>query len=318
MTRKKISVVTPCYQEEANVRQMADAVRGIMAGYSDYDYEHIFIDNGSLDRSASILRQLASEDERIKVILNARNFGQVRSGYYAILQSSGDAVIALACDFQDPPELIPRFITAWEQGARIVLGVKESASESSLFFGIRSRYYALLERIADVQVVKHATGFGLYDRSVVEALRRIDDPYPYFRGLLAEIGHTPVQISYHQPLRTRGITSQNFWTLYDMALLGIVQHSKAPLRLATILGFLTAIFSLLVGLGYLAYKLLFWDQFSVGVAPMLIGIFFISSVQLVFIGLVGEYLGAVWTHVRKHPHVFERERINFDHTQPRV
>lgn len=308
---KRISIVTPCFGEEHNIREMAVAIRAEMTKHPAYEYEHIFIDNGSTDRSPDILRALASEDSRIKVILNARNFGQVRSGYHALLQANGDAVIGLACDFQDPPELISAFLAAWEAGARIVLGVKETASESALFFGLRSRYYKLLARIADVTVVEHATGFGLYDRTVVDDLRRIDDPYPYFRGLLAEIGHTPAIVRYNQPLRVRGVTSQNFWTLYDMALLGIVNHSKVPLRLATIAGFATALMSLLAGCGYLVYKLLFWNQFSVGIAPLVIGIFFLSSVQLVFIGMLGEYLGAVWTQVRRHPHVFERERLNF-------
>lgn len=311
MALKKISIVTPCFAEEGNIREMASAVRSVMHALPMYEYEHVFIDNGSTDRSPELLRALALEDHRVKVILNARNFGHVRSGYHALLQTTGDAVIGLACDFQDPPELIPTFLDAWEKGARIVLGVKKSASESSFLFRLRGRYYDLLARISDVQLIQHATGFGLFDRSVVEALRRIDDPYPYFRGLLAEIGHTPVLIPYHQPLRVRGVTSQNFWTLYDLALLGVVNHSKVPLRLATIVGFAVAFVSLLSGLGYLVYKLLFWEQFSVGIAPLVIGIFFLSSVQLVFIGLLGEYLGAVWTHVRKHPHVFERERLNF-------
>ncbi len=311
MPPKKISIVTPCFAEEGNVRELAGAVRDVMRTLPMYEYEHVFIDNGSMDQTPALLRALAAQDSRIKVILNARNFGQVRSGYYAMLQTTGDAVIAMACDFQDPPALIPHFVKAWESGAKIVLGVKETAAESKLFYGLRSWYYRLLARIADVQVVKHATGFGLYDRSVVEDLRRIDDPYPFFRGLLAEIGHTPVTVPYHQPLRARGVTSQNFWSLYDVALLGIVHHSKAPLRLATVTGFFIAFLSVLAGFGYLVYKLLFWNQFSVGVAPLVIGMFFLSSVQLVFIGVLGEYLGAVWTHVRKHPHVFERERLNF-------
>jgi glycosyltransferase involved in cell wall biosynthesis len=235
----------------------------------------------------------------------------VRSGYYALLQARGDAVIALACDFQDPPELIPEFLQRWEAGSKVVLGVKESADESGLFYAIRDRYYRTLARIADIELVRQSTGFGCYDQAVIEALRRIDDPYPYFRGLIAEIGYEPALVPFRQPARKRGISSQNFYTLYDLAFLGIVNHSKVPLRMATMSGFALAILSLLTALGYLAAKLLFWNQFSLGIAPILIGFFFLTSVQLFFIGIVGEYIGSIYTQVRHHPHVFEKDRINF-------
>lgn len=310
MSQRTLTIVTPCYQEEANAREMADAIREIMAPLTQYAYEHLFIDNGSTDGTRRILRELAAEDPRIKVILNARNFGHIRSGYHAVLQSQADAVICLACDFQDPPSLIPSFLEHWENGARIVMGVKVEAEESAILYAVRSIYYRALASMADARVVQHATGFGLYDRRVIDDLRRIDDPYPFFRGLLAEIGYSPILVPYKQPLRRAGESSQSFWTMYDIALLGIVHHSKLPLRMAVIAGALCAILSLLTGAGYLAYKLLFWDQFSVGIAPAIIGIFFLAAVQLVFIGILGEYLGAVWTHVRKHPHVFEQERIN--------
>ncbi|MBX9929280.1 MAG: glycosyltransferase family 2 protein [Gemmatimonadaceae bacterium] len=309
--RPLISVVTPCFNEEGNVREMAAAVRAEFAALPAVDYEHLFIDNGSRDGTAARLRELAAEDPRIKVILNTRNFGQVRSGYHALLQTRGDAAIGLACDFQDPPSLIPQFVAAWQAGAKVVLGVKESAEESTAFFALRERYYRMLARISDVEVVRQATGFGLYDRAVVDALRRIDDPYPFFRGLLAEIGYTPTLVPYHQPPRARGLTSQNFWTFYDLALLGVVHHSKIPLRLAALTGFVTAMLSLLAAFGYLGYKLMYWDRFEVGVAPLVIGLFFLASIQLCFVGIVGEYIGAIWTQVRRHPHVFERERINF-------
>ena len=306
-----ISVVTPCFNEEGNAREMYEAIKAIFAELPQYRYEHIFIDNASKDGTARILRALAAEDPRVKVILNARNFGHVRSGYYALLQARGDAVIALACDFQDPPALIPEFLRRWAEGAKVVLGVKESSEESGLFYALRDRYYRLLARIADIELVRQSTGFGCFDQTVIESLRRIDDPYPYFRGLIAEIGHEPSIVPFRQPVRKRGISSQNFYTLYDLAFLGIVNHSKVPLRMATMAGFGSALLSLLVALGYLVYKLLFWSQFSLGIAPILIGFFFLTSVQLFFIGIVGEYIGSIYTQVRHHPHVFEKERLNF-------
>jgi glycosyltransferase involved in cell wall biosynthesis len=311
VTARLISVVTPCYNEEGNAREMYEAIKAIFAARPQYRYEHIFIDNGSKDGTARILRQLAASDPNVKVILNTRNFGHVRSGYYALLQARGDAVIALACDFQDPPELIPEFLEKWEAGSKVVLGVKESAEESGIFYAIRDRYYRTLGRISDVEVVKQSTGFGCFDQVVIAALRRIDDPYPYFRGLIAEIGFEPAIVTYRQPARKRGLSSQNFYTLYDLAFLGVVNHSKVPLRLATMSGFALAAISLLVALGYLMAKLLFWNQFSLGIAPILIGFFFLTSVQLFFIGIVGEYIGSIYTQVRHHPHVFEKERINF-------
>jgi len=306
-----ISVMTPCFNEEGNAREMYEAVKAIFAALPQYRYEHIFIDNGSKDRTPVILRELAAQDKNVKVILNTRNFGHVRSGYHALLQAHGDAVIALACDFQDPPDLIPEFLRRWEAGSKVVLGVKESADESGVFYALRDRYYRMLARIADIELVRQSTGFGCYDQSVIEALRKIDDPYPYFRGLIAEIGHEPSLVPYRQPARARGISSQNFYTLYDLAFLGIVNHSKVPLRMATMTGFALAIVSLLVALGYLAAKLLFWNEFSLGIAPILIGFFFLTSVQLFFIGIVGEYIGSIYTQVRHHPHVFEKDRINF-------
>jgi glycosyltransferase involved in cell wall biosynthesis len=311
MSARLISVVTPCYNEEGNVREMHEAIRRIFASLPQYRYEHLFIDNASKDSTPRVLRALAADDPHVKVILNARNFGQVRSGYYALLQTSGDAVIALACDFQDPPELIPEFLRRWESGSKVVLGVKETSEESGVLWALRGRYYRLLARIADIQVVKQSTGFGCFDRTVIEGLRRIDDPYPYFRGLLAEIGHEPSLVPYRQPVRKKGISSQNFYALYDLAFLGIVNHSKVPLRLATMTGFALAALSLLVAFAYLVYKLLFWNQFTVGIAPILIGFFFLTSVQLFFIGIVGEYIGSIYTQVRHHPHVFEKERLNF-------
>ena len=309
---KLISVVSPCYNEQDNVEALYEAVRKVFAQLPQYRYEHIFIDNASGDRTVEILRELAARDANVKVIVNTRNFGHIRSPYHAILQARGNAVIGMASDFQDPPELIPEFLARWRDGYKIALGVKEQSHERGLFYALRDRYYRALGRISDIEIVRQATGFGLYDRAVVEAIRRMNDPYPFFRGLLAEVGYDVARIPFRQPPRRRGVTSQNFYTLYDIAFLGIVNHSKVPLRLATMIGFATAALSLLVALGYLMYKLVFWQEFSVGIAPLVIGLFFLSSVQLFFVGIVGEYIGSIYTHVRNHPLVFEKERINLN------
>lgn len=306
-----ISVVTPCYNEEANVRELYQRIKAVFDALPAYRYEHIFIDNASRDGTVAVLRELAAADVNVKVIVNARNFGHIRSPYHALLQARGDAVIAMASDLQDPPELIPEFLGLWEQGRKVVMGVKQESDESMLMSWMRGAYYRLLERIADIRVVRQATGFGLYDRLVVDQLRRLDDPYPYFRGLVAELGYATATIPYHQPRRRGGITSNNLYSLYDLAMLGIVSHSKVPLRLATMIGFAMAALSFLVALGYAVAKILFWNQFTLGLAPILIGFFFLSSVQLVFVGIVGEYIGSIYTQVKKLPLVIEVERINW-------
>ena len=310
--KRLLSVVTSCYNEEENVRGLYEAVRAVMAKHPEYRYEHIFIDNASGDGTRRILREMCAADPNVKAIFNARNFGAVRSGIHVLLQARGDAVLALACDFQDPPELLDEFITHWEQGSKIVLGVKTSAAERSTFYAIRGWYYRLLGKISEAPPVVQSTGFGMYDRVVIEHLRRIADPYPFFRGLLSEIGYEPKLVPFHQPQRKRGVSSQNFYSLYDQAFLGITSHSKVPLRLATMLGFVLGVLSVVVGLGYLVAKLMLWNSFSLGVAPILVGFFFLTSVQLFFIGIVGEYVGVIWTHVRDVPHIFELERINFE------
>ena len=263
--RPLLSVVTSCYNEEENVRALYEAVRDVMAKHPRYRYEHVFIDNASRDGTRRILREICAADRNVKAIFNARNFGAVRSGIHVLLQTSGVAVMGLACDFQDPPELLHHFIAQWEAGAKIVLGVKTSAAERSLFYAIRGAYYRLLSRIGSAPPVVQSTGFGMFDRVVIESLRRIKDPYPFFRGLLSEVGYEPALVPYHQPPRRRGITSQNFYSLYDQAFLGITSHSKVPLRLATMAGFVMSVLSVLVGLGYLVAKLIFWDRFSLGI-----------------------------------------------------
>lgn len=309
---KLISVVTPCYNEEENVEECYRRVEDLFASLGKYRYEHIFIDNASTDQTQTILRRLASEDKNVKVILNSRNFGHIRSPYHAFLQARGDAVITFVADLQEPVEALADFLKHWEAGHKIVMGVKVRSSESPVMFTIRRFYYRLVKRMAEVELTNNFYGFGLYDRSVVELLRKMDDPYPYFRGQIAELGFDPIKVEYHQPRRERGITKNNFYILYDVAMQGITSHSKIPLRLATFTGFCLGAASLLIAVAYFVYKLIFWDNFQVGIAPLVIGIFFFSAVQLFFTGILGEYIGAIHTQVLKRPLVIEKERINFE------
>jgi glycosyltransferase involved in cell wall biosynthesis len=311
MSRKKISVVSGCFNEAGNVDELVTRVAKVMETLTGYDYEQIIIDNASTDGTQEILRKLAAGNPKLKVILNARNFGHIRSPYHGMMQAGGDAVIYLASDLQEPPELIPEFVRKWENGAKAVVAIKDSSDESPLFFAVRKLYYRLVEGLAETRTIQNFTGFGLYDRTIMEYCRSLKDPYPYFRGLIAEIGLPVERVSYHQPLRTRGFTKNNLYTLYDMAMLGITNFSKVPLRLAAMLGFCMAIMSLLVALVYLIYKLAFWYSLPIGTAPLVIGLFFFASVQLFFIGILGEYIGAIHTQVLKRPLVVEKERINF-------
>jgi len=306
-----VSVITPCYNEEANVEELHARVRAAMATIDDCDYEHIFIDNASTDRTVAVLKGLAAADAHVKIIVNARNFGHIRSPMHALLEAGGEAVISIVADLQDPPEMIPELIAKWREGFAMVVCTKRSSEEDPMMFWLRKSYYALVEKLSSITTIQNFTGFGLYDRKVVEAVRRFDDPYPYFRGMVAEIGLDICTIPYDQPVRRRGITKNNFYSLYDMAMLGIINLSKVPLRMVTALGFLTACASLLIGLGYLVYKLVFWTRFSVGIAPLVIGLFFLGSVQLVSLGIIGEYVGAIHTHVQKRPYVIEKERIGW-------
>lgn len=310
---KTISILTPCYNEEENVREVYRQVREVMAALPQYEYEHLFIDNASQDHTVDILRELAAEDKRVKVIVNTRNFGHIRSPYHGLLQARGEAVIKLVADLQDPPEMIPEFLRKWEEGYKVVIAVKKESRESRLMFAVRKAYYRLVQRLSEIELVENFTGFGLYDREVIEKLREVDDPYPYFRGLICDLGYERAEIPYTQPQRARGITKNNFYTLYDMAMLGITNHSKVPLRLATMTGFAMSLLSLLVALGYLVYKLVEWKNFQLGMAPLVIGLFFFASVQLIFIGILGEYIGAIHTQVLKRPLVVEKERINFEY-----
>ncbi len=311
--RKLISVITPCYNEEDNVASLVKTVASFFEKVPQYDYEHVFIDNKSVDRTVPILKEIAKTNPRVKLIVNARNFGHIRSPFYGMLQCKGDAVISIVADFQDPPELIIEFLKKWEEGYKVVIGVKKKSKENPIMFAIRKAFYNLLSRVSSggEPPVKNFTGFGLYDQSFIEVLRTLDDPYPYFRGLITELGFDRYEIEYVQPQRAAGKTKNNFFTLYDIAMLGFTNHSKLPLRLSAFLGFFSAVVSLIVAMIYLVYKLIFWSRFQVGTAPMVIGVFFFSSVQLFFIGIIGEYIGAIHTQVRKRPLVIEKERINF-------
>jgi len=309
---KLISVVSPCYNEEGNIEILTERVRELFANLPQYRYEHIIIDNHSTDRTVDILRGIARNDPNVKVIVNARNFGHIRSPQHAFFQAKGDAVIVLLSDLQDPPEMILDFLREWEAGFPIVVAIKNTSDENGLMYRVRSAYYRTVARLTDVKVLEHFTGFGLYDRRVVDILKRdFQDPQPYFRGQIAEIGLPHKALYYHQKRRTRGFTKNNFYTLYDMAMLGITNLSKVPLRLVIFGGFVFAFLSLLAGFGYLIAKLIFWNQFQLGLAPTMIGLFFLGSVQLVALGIIGEYVGSIHTIVQDRPLVTEKERINF-------
>jgi len=312
---KLISVVTGCYNEVENVEVLYHTVQEIFAKHlPNYRYEYVFIDNSSTDGTADVLRRMAREDARVKVIINARNFGHIRSPYHGMLQARGDAVIYIVADFQDPPELIPAFVKKWEAGYKIVVGIKKQSAESPLFFAVRKLYYRIATSLSEVQLLRNFTGYGLYDRKVMDAIRSLKEPYPYFRGLISEVGFEQAAIEYSQPPRRRGLTKNNFYTLIDIALLGITSHSKVPLRLATMMGFGIALMSLLVALGYAVYKLIYWREFTIGMAPVVIGIFFFAAVQLFFTGIIGEYIGNIHTRIMDRPLVVELERLNFDRT----
>ncbi len=309
---KLITILTPCYNEVLNVRDLHRRVKEVAAQMPEYRFELLFVDNASKDGTVDVLRALAAEDPCVKVILNARNFGADRSGMNGLLQAQGDAVGNLAADLQDPPELFIEMIREWEKGIPIIAAIKNSSDENGLMYRVRTAYYRLVARLTNVEVLEHFTGFGLYDRSVIEKIRTdFRDPYPYFRGMIAELGLPVAKIFYNQRRRERGITSNNFYSLYDFAMLGITNLSKVPLRLVIFFGFISALLSFLLGMFYLIYKLAFWNSFTVGVAPVVLGLFFLGSVQLIALGIIGEYVGSIHTLVQNRPLVTEKERINF-------
>ena len=310
---KKLSILIPCYNEEENVAPISEAViRIITEELPAYDYELLFIDNDSKDRTREILRGLCAENPKIKAIFNARNFGQFNSPYHGMMQVTGDCVIQMAADFQDPVEMIPKYVHEWEQGYKIVIGIKTSSQESKLMYGLRSLYYKMIKKFSDVEQIEHFTGSGLYDRDFIEVLRNLKDPTPFLRGIVAELGYKRKEIPYEQPRRRAGKTHNNFYSLYDAAMLSVTSYTKVGLRIATFFGAICSGTCFVIALVYLVMKLIWWDRFPAGTAPMLIGLLFLGSVQILFIGLVGEYILSINQRVMNRPLVIEEERINFE------
>lgn len=309
---KLISIVTPCYNEEGNVEELYQRVKNVMSNeLSSYKYEHIFIDNASTDNTVDTLKKIALTDKNIKIIVNSRNFGHICSPVHGMFQAQGDVIISIVSDLQDPPELIPTFVKEWENGNDIVLAIKRTSEEHNVMFKIRELYYGLLSKVSEREIFKNYTGFGLYDKKVMNAIKTLNDPYPFFRGMIAEVGYKVSKIPYDQPIRVKGITKNNFYTLYDIGMLGIINNSKVPLRMAIFLGVFFGMISFIVGLGYFVAKLIYWDSMSLGIAPLIIMSSFMFSVTLFFIGIIGEYIGAIYTQVLNRPLVFEKERVNF-------
>ncbi len=310
---KKISIVTPCYNEQGNVTELYNQVKKEFENLSDrYCYEHIFIDNVSIDNTRKELLELASRDHNVKLIFNAFNAGHIRSPFYALQQANGDAVMLMVADLQDPPSLIPEFLRKWESGYKVVVGIKNKSRENPIMYAVRTLFYKFIKLISETRQIENFTGFGLYDKSFIHLLGEIKDPYPYLRGIIAEYGGNIGEIYYTQPKRLYGKTSNNFYKLYDIAMLGFVNHSKVPLRVSCFTGFIISICSLLIALFYIIYKLCEWDEFQMGMAPLIIGFFFIMGVQMIFIGIIGEYVGSIFTQVRQRPLVIEERRVNFD------
>lgn len=310
---KKISVLIPCYNEVENVVPMSEAVTGILEGeLSQYDYELVFIDNCSTDGTRDKLEEICAKNKKIKAIFNVTNFGQFNSPFYGMCQTTGDCTISMCCDFQDPVEMIPQFVKEWEDGYKIVSAIKTSSKENPFIRFLRTIYYKMIRNMSDVKMIEHFTGFGLYDKTFIELLRQLDDPMPFLRGIVAEYGFRRKEIEYQQAKRRAGKTKNNFYTLYDAAMLSITSYTKVGLRLATILGFISSGVSLLIALVYLILKLVNWYNFQAGYAPMIIGVYVLGSLQLFFIGLLGEYILNINSRVIHRPLVVEEKRINFD------
>jgi polyisoprenyl-phosphate glycosyltransferase len=306
----KISIVTPTYNEEQNIEKLCLDIKTEFEKLN-LEYEHIIIDNASTDNTIKILQEICLKDEKIKVIVNSKNYGHIRSPFYGILQSTGDACILMASDFQDPVDMIPIYVKKWQEGSKIVLGKKTSSDESNISFSIRKIFYKYLNKISEMKITENTTGAGIFDKSVIERLRNINDPYPYLRGLLNEIGEKITTVNFNQPKRLFGKTKNNFFTLYDIGMLGVVKHSRMPLRIMILIGFLSSFLSFGVAIFYFIFKLLYWSSFDLGIAPLVIGIYMFASIQILLIGIIGEYIGIILLHQRNMPLVIEKERINF-------
>ena len=310
---KKISVMIPCYNEEENVREICAAVIDVLEKeLSSYDYEILFIDNCSQDKTREYLREMCKKNPKVKAIFNAKNFGQFNSPVYGMCQTTGDCTISLCCDFQDPVELIPVFVKEWENGYKIVSGIKTGSKENKIMRFLRTCYYKMIKKMSDVEQIEHFTGFGLYDKSFIEVLRNLKDPTPFIRGIVAELGYKRKDIPYTQPKRKAGKTHNNFFTLFDAAMLSITSYTKIGLRLCTIIGAIFSAIGFIIAIVYLVMKLIWWNRFAAGMAPVLIGMFFLGSIQIFFIGFLGEYILSMNKRLMNRPLVVEEERINFD------
>jgi polyisoprenyl-phosphate glycosyltransferase len=309
--RRLISVVTPCYNEEENITDAYAEIKKVREAHPEYDWEHLFIDNASVDRTVSHLRDIAAKDQDVRVIVNIKNFGHIKSHVHGYLTARGDAVIPYFCDLQDPSELIWEFIKKWEEGFKVVYAIKEESEENPVMFALRRVFYNILSMMSEADLIKNFTGFGLYDKAILDIVRQLHDPYPYFRGLVAEYGYDKIKIPYKQRKRKNGRSKNSLYILYDSAWLGLVNYSRVPLRLATLFGFALAFLSMMTAFGYSVFKLLYWDEFQLGIAPIIVGGLFIASAQLIFIGILGEYIGTILTEVKNRPLVIEKERINF-------
>lgn len=309
---KKISVMVPTYNEEENVIPLSEAIIEQLEKLPQYDYELVFIDNDSKDTTREKLEMLCKGNPKIKAIFNAKNFGQFNSPFYGMLQTTGDCTITMCADFQDPVEMIPKFIQEWEQGYKIVCAIKTTSKENPIMRFLRTCYYKLIKKMSDVEQIEHFTGFGLYDKSFINVLRELDDPMPFLRGIVAELGYKRKDIPYEQQKRRAGKTSNNWYRLYDAAMLSFTSYTKIGMRIATIIGFIISFLSIAIGFVYLILKLVHWDSFSMGNAPMLIGIFVLGGIQIFFIGLLGEYVLNINSRIMKRPLVIEERRLNFD------
>ncbi|MBQ8118385.1 MAG: glycosyltransferase [Lachnospiraceae bacterium] len=312
---KKISVMIPSYNEEENVKPISKAVIDILTKeLPAYDYEILFIDNDSKDQTRPLLREICRENSKVKAIFNTKNFGQFNSPYYGMCQTTGDCTICLCCDFQDPVEMIPQLVHEWEAGNKIVCAIKTSSKENKIMRFLRTCYYKIIKKMSDVEQIEHFTGFGLYDKSFIDVLRKLDDPTPFLRGIVAELGYKRKDIPYEQQKRRAGKTHNNWYTLYDAAMLSFTSYTKAGLRMATILGFIVGSISMLIALIYLILKLVYWDRFVAGTAPILLAVLILGALQMFFIGFLGEYVLSMNKRIMKRPLVIEEERINFEKT----